>query len=128
MGYPYAGLLATSPQTTTGTITALAGIGDDSRFLQITAPIQPGNSGGPLFDSSGHVVGTIVSTLNALAVAKVTGSIPQNVNFAIKSGIVREFLDSKNIAYETATSSESKSPADVSELGAKSLVMIECTK
>ena len=57
IGYPYAGLLSSTPQVTTGTVTALAGIEDDSRFLQITAPVQPGNSGGPLFDLSGNVVG-----------------------------------------------------------------------
>ena len=128
LGYPYAGLLTSTSQTTTGTVTALAGIGDDSRYLQISAPIQPGNSGGPILDGSGHVVGTAVATLDALSVAKATGSIPQNVNFAIKSSIVREFLDSKGIHYETAVSNNSLSAADVSEIGVKSLVRIECVK
>ena len=128
LGYPYAGLLSTTPQTTTGTVTALAGIEDDSRFLQISAPIQPGNSGGPLFDLSGNVVGTVVSTLNPLVMAKVTGSLPQNINFAIKGGIVKEFLDGKGIAYQMAASTAKLEPADVGELGAKSVVMIECIK
>jgi S1-C subfamily serine protease len=113
---------------TTGTVTALAGIGDDSRFLQITAPIQPGNSGGPLFDISGNVVGTVVSTLDPMIVAKVTGSLPQNVNFAIKAGIVRGFLDAKGITYQTANSATRMDPADVSATGAKSVVMVECTR
>lgn len=128
MGYPYAGLLSTAPQVTTGSVTALAGIGDDSRFLQITAAIQPGNSGGPLFDLSGNVVGTVVSTLDPLIMAKLTGSVPQNVNFAIKSGTVREFLDAKGIGYQTASSTTRMDPADVSEAGAKSVVMVECTR
>jgi S1-C subfamily serine protease len=128
MGYPYAGLLAITPQTTTGTVMALAGVGDDSRMLQVTAPIQPGNSGGLLFDLKGNVVGTIVATLNALAMAKATGSIPQNVNFATKSGIVRDFLDSKGLNYQTSASTVTMEPADVAEAGAKSVVMVECTK
>jgi len=128
MGYPYAGILATSPQVTIGSVTALAGIGDDSRYLQISAPIQPGNSGGPLFDLSGNVVGTNTLTMNALAIAEITGSIPQNVNFSIKSGVVREFLDSKGLSYQTAGSTAKLDPADVGEIGTKSVVMIECTR
>jgi S1-C subfamily serine protease len=128
MGYPYAGLLATAPQVTTGTVTALAGIGDDTRLLQITAAVQPGNSGGPLFDLSGNVVGTVVSTLDSLVVAKATGSIPQNVNFAIKAGVVRDFLDAKGVAYLSANSTAKMEPADVGQAGAKSVVMVECSR
>jgi S1-C subfamily serine protease len=128
IGYPYYGMLTTSPQTTTGTVTALAGIGDDSGQLQISAPIQPGNSGGPLFDMSGNVVGTIVSTMNVLAVARMTGTIPQNVNFAIKQSVILGFLNSKGISYALADSSRQLSAADVSELGVKSTVMVVCEK
>ncbi|MGH6935366.1 MAG: tetratricopeptide repeat-containing serine protease family protein, partial [Methylocella sp.] len=58
-GYPLPGLLASSGNLPTGNITALSGIGDDSRFLQISAPVQPGNSGGPLLDGGGNVVGIV---------------------------------------------------------------------
>lgn len=128
MGYPYAGLLSSAPQTTTGSITSLSGIGDDTSIFQISAPVQPGNSGGPLFDLSGNVVGTVVSTLNPMLIAKVTGSIPQNINFAIKEEVVREFLDSNNIKYTLSNSSRTLDPADVSESGARSVAMVECAK
>jgi uncharacterized protein len=128
IGYPYAGLLATTPEVTTGTVTALAGIDDDSRYLQITAPIQPGNSGGPLFDLAGNVVGTVVSTLDPMVMASATGSLPQNVNFATKSAVVREFLDSKGISYRAAASTTKLEPADVGESGSRSVVMVECFK
>ena len=128
IGYPYAGLLATTPEVTTGTVTALAGLGDDSRYLQITAPIQPGNSGGPLFDLAGNVVATVVSTLDPLIRAKLTGSLPQNVNFATKSEIVREFLDTKGIDYQAAASTTKLDPADIGEAGSRSVVMVECFK
>ena len=57
-GYPLAGLLATSGNFTVGNVSALAGDRNDIRLLQISAPIQSGNSGGPLLDSSARVVGT----------------------------------------------------------------------
>ena len=75
-----------------------------SRYLQISAPVQPGNSGGPLLDASGHLVGIVTAKLNAAWAARLTGDIPQNVNFALKAEVARTFLDSKGIAYRTARS------------------------
>jgi len=83
VGFPLHGVLASEANISTGTVSALAGLGNDTRFLQMTAPVQPGNSGGPVFDQSGQIVGVVVSKLDALKVAKVTGDIPQNINFAI---------------------------------------------
>jgi S1-C subfamily serine protease len=57
LGYPLSGLLATSANLSVGNVSALAGLGDDSRYLQISAPVQPGNSGGPLLDARGHLAG-----------------------------------------------------------------------
>ena len=126
VGFPYAGLLSTTSQVTTGTVTSLAGIADDTRYLQISAPIQPGNSGGPLLDAGGTVTGVIVATLNALTVAKATGSVPQNINFAIKSSTVRAFLDANSIDYVSVVPEAKLEPADVGERGAKSAVIVEC--
>jgi hypothetical protein len=128
LGFPYAGLLATSPQVTTGSVSALAGIGDDSRYLQLTAPIQPGNSGGPLLDLSGNVVGIVSARINDLAVVEATGTLPQNINFAIKSTTVREFLDAHRIDYSVGPSETKLDPADVGEKATKSTVMVECYK
>lgn len=102
VGFPLHGVLASGVNITTGTVSALAGLGDDTRFLQISAPIQPGNSGGPLLDLSGNVVGVVVSKLDAIRVAKAIGDIPQNVNFAISGAVARGFLDAKGVQYETA--------------------------
>jgi S1-C subfamily serine protease len=126
LGFPYAGLLATSPQVTTGSVSALAGIHDDSRMLQLTAPIQPGNSGGPLLDLSGNVVGIVSARLNELAVAEATGTLPQNINFAIKSTSIRDFLDAHRIDYSVAESDAKLDSADVGEKAMKSTVMIQC--
>ena len=81
------GLLATSANLTVGNVSALTGLGDDSRYLQISAPVQPGNSGGPLLDASGHVAGIVTGKLDAVLAARFFGDIPQNVNFALKADV-----------------------------------------
>jgi uncharacterized protein YkwD len=126
LGYPLSGLLATTANLTVGNVSALAGLGDDSRYLQISAPVQPGNSGGPLLDASAHLVGIVTSKLNAAGVALVTGDIPQNVNFALKAEVARTFLESKGIAYQTVRSDQQLSPADVGDMARPFTVYIEC--
>ena len=67
LGYPLFGLLASTANLSVGNVSALAGLGDDSRYLQISAPVQPGNSGGPLLDASGnsYLIGIVTSKLDA---------------------------------------------------------------
>jgi S1-C subfamily serine protease len=85
IGYPLEGVLGAGPKYTEGSISGLTGLMDDVRHLQISAPVQPGNSGGPLIDESGDVIGIIVSMLNPTFQYQLTSSLPQNVNFAIKA-------------------------------------------
>lgn len=99
-GYPLQGLLSTSLNMTIGNISALAGLDDDARSFQFTAPIQPGNSGGPLVDVSGNVVGVVTSKLSPLWAAKNVGDLPQNVNFALKASVIRDFLESRGVDYQ----------------------------
>jgi serine protease Do len=86
-GFPYSGVLSSSGNFTLGHVTSLTGVKDDTRFLQMSAPIQPGNSGGAVLDMSGSVIGVAVARLDAIA-----NSIPQNVNFAIQTPTVVNFL------------------------------------
>jgi S1-C subfamily serine protease len=88
--------------------------------------VQPGNSGGPLLDLSGNVVGIIVGKLDAIKVAQATGDIPQNVNFAISALSARAFLDSQAVPYETASSEVQHSAADVAAMARQYTVRIEC--
>lgn len=84
VGFPNPELQGASAKYTDGAISSLSGILDDIRTMQITVPIQGGNSGGPLVDAAGNALGLVVAQLNAATVFEYTGTIPQNVNFAIK--------------------------------------------
>jgi uncharacterized protein len=84
IGYPNPDIQGDAAKYTDGAVSALSGFQDDVRTMQITAPIQGGNSGGALVDAAGNVVGLVVSQLNAITVFEYNGSIPQNVNFAVK--------------------------------------------
>ncbi|HEU5283452.1 MAG TPA: serine protease, partial [Burkholderiales bacterium] len=99
-GFPLTGSLSREGNLTTGNVSALAGLRDDARYLQITAPVQPGNSGGPLLDEGANVVGVIAAKLDAVAIAKRTGDIPQNVNFAVNGQSLERFLQDARIGYE----------------------------
>lgn len=94
LGFPRTSIQGVEPKLTDGIISSLSGMGDEPRTFQITNPIQPGNSGGPLLTDDGRVVGVVVSTLNAVRVLEVTGSLPQNVNYAVKSNYLLELVAS----------------------------------
>ncbi len=83
-GFPNPEMQGTSLKLTRGVISGMLGLQDDVHHYQIDASIQPGNSGGPLLNSRSAVVGVVDSSIKIIAVAKATGSLPQNVNYAIK--------------------------------------------
>lgn len=85
IGYPRPDIQGLAQKATFGRVNALSGIADDVRYLQIDTPVQPGNSGGPLIDSQGHVIGIVEAVLNPEQSIRTTGTIPQNVNYAVKS-------------------------------------------
>jgi len=100
-GFPLTGLLSDSGNFTNGVVSGLRGLRDSANEFQITTPVQPGNSGGAVIDASGNVIGVVVSKLNATEVARSTGDIPQNVNFAVSLLTVADFLARNRIAVQT---------------------------
>jgi uncharacterized protein (DUF2147 family) len=128
VGFPLPGLLSPDPIVTTGIISALSGLRNDRRTIQTTAPVQPGNSGGPLLGENGSVVGVVVGKLNAMKMAQVIGDIPQNVNFAISLGTLQSFLNSNGASYLLDDSKATKSPSDIAAEASLYTARIECLR
>jgi hypothetical protein len=97
-GFPYYSIAGTSLNLTSGNVSALAGVDDDRRFFSFTAPVQPGNSGGPLIDARGAVLGLVVARLSEDYIVEATGSLPQNVNYALREGELAAFLRRSGVA------------------------------
>ena len=98
MGFPLVEVLGVSPRLNKGLISATVGMNDDTNYIQISAQVQPGNSGGPLLNERSEVIGVVAATLNPMKVLEHTGGeLPQNVNFAIKLGSIHAFLAASKI-------------------------------
>jgi S1-C subfamily serine protease len=93
IGYPLQSILGSNPKFSEGAVASRTGFQDDPRSLQISAEIEPGSSGGPLFNSEGDIVGIVVATLDAVKLYAVAGAFPQNVNWAIKSDYLLSLID-----------------------------------
>lgn len=83
-----------APKLAKGEIASLAGAQDDARHFQISAPIQSGNSGGALVDERGNVIGVVVAKLSQQAALATSGTLAENVNYAVKSSYLMSFLES----------------------------------
>ncbi|MBA5639513.1 SEL1-like repeat protein [Duganella sp. LX20W] len=131
LGYPLAGLLAAGASVSTGTLTALGGLNNDTSQFQMSVPTQPGNSGGPVLDSHGQLVGVVVAQINAIRVGQATGNIPQNINFAINTATLSSFLDASNVDYGTSQLQQDPkakhlNAADIGSMARRSTVKVEC--
>jgi S1-C subfamily serine protease len=126
IGFPLHGLLSDEINVTTGVVSALRGIGSDPRVIQVSSPVLPGNSGGPLLDAQGLVVGLVASKLNAASVFQSTGDIPQNVAFAVRGSFLREFLIQADIKSEASTMTRRNSTADIAQAARRSMVRVSC--
>ena len=134
VGFPYADSLSTEQKITQGIVNSLAGWRDDTATMQISAEIQPGNSGGPLFDRSGHVVGVVVARKGAelSEMADDQGEpdiyfdVPQNVNFAIKGSVAMQFLDTNRIEYVSSRSDVKLDIPDIADLARAFTTLVVC--
>ncbi len=125
-GFPLAGSLTSGGNFTSGLVSGLRGLRDAAGEIQITAPVQPGNSGGPVLDASGLVIGVVQAKLDALRSAITTGDIPQNVNFAISLDVLAGFLAKNKVAFRDAVSSSPVDTARLAELAQSFTYRVEC--
>ncbi len=105
-GYPFGNEISSSIKVTKGIISSLTGIGNNFSNIQIDAALQVGNSGGPILDESGNVVGVAVSKLDAKYMYDNFGTIPENTNFGIKANVVRSVLDSNGVSSPSPSTDE----------------------
>ena len=128
-GYPLTGLLSSTGNLTTGLISSLTGAGDDVSKLQISAPVQSGNSGGAVVDQSGRIVGVVVAKANIQTRGtedKPDVEVIQNVNFAIKAGMAQFFLDANQVNYTVEPPGEDLKTPDVAEIARKFTAQVIC--
>ena len=125
-GFPLPLILTETLQVSDGLVSALAGPKNDSRFFGITAPIQQGNSGSPILNERGEVIGIAVTKLNALLVGLATGDIPQNVNFGLKTNVILLLLDTHGVSYETPSSTRNLSVSQIASYARDFTLRIEC--
>lgn len=92
LGYPLSGMLGSDVTVSQGIINSVVGIKDDPTHIQISVPIQPGNSGSPLFNEQGQIVGIVTSMLSNRLLLQTQGVVPQNVNFAVKAAYLKTLL------------------------------------
>ena len=98
-GFPFGQSIGSSIKVTKGIISSLSGFANSNQ-IQIDAAIQPGNSGGPIYNDYGNVLGVAVAKLGIKKIIKDFGVIPENINFGIKASVVKRFLEINNIPLE----------------------------
>jgi hypothetical protein len=125
-GYPYGEIYSDTIKVTKGIVSANKGIGDDTGQFQMDAAVQPGNSGGPIYDENGNIVGVVVAQLNKLKFVKAIGSLPENVNFGIKASTVRQFLTSSGLPTKWSQRTHSMSTKELAKIAKNQTVMVVC--
>lgn len=116
LGFPNTAVQGVEPKYTDGVISSLTGLRDEPNNYQISVAIQPGNSGGPLISSLGNVVGIVASKLSAEAMRKRGSSIPENVNYAVKSNYLVELISTLPNVRTGMLAVRSKPVGDASDL------------
>ena len=129
-GYPLQDILG-GFNITRGSVSSLSGIDGDKKVIQITAPVQPGNSGGPVVNSDGDIVGVVVSKLDSTYMLENVGDVPQNINFAVRGDMAKYFLVSNghSITERGDIPGRERTPQSPEELGTllgDATVLVEC--
>lgn len=125
-GYPLGTYLGEGAKVSTGNVSGITGVANDVTYLQMSAPIQPGNSGGPLLDQGGNAIGMVAARLNAAKVALATGTVPRDVNFALRSLLLTTFLDVNEIQYKLGARTSALDTADIAENASYFTVRVNC--
>jgi serine protease Do len=99
LGFPYLGRFGQGLTVTGGNVSALPGGRFGDSQIMISAPVQPGNSGGPLLNGDGEVIGVVVARIDDIIVLEETGTLPQNMNFAVTNQELNDFLARAQVTF-----------------------------
>tara|TARA_B100000579_G_scaffold31622_1_gene22154 strand:+ start:242 stop:1846 length:1605 start_codon:yes stop_codon:yes gene_type:complete len=114
---------------TSGAVSALVGFEKNITQFQFTAPIQPGNSGGPILNTWGSLIGVTFARIDDLAILEATNTLPQNINYGIKLDVIRDILTEYDISFDQGRAYWLKpSQEDVAQLAKDSTILINCFK
>ncbi|MFZ1084882.1 MAG: serine protease [Terracidiphilus sp.] len=127
VGYPLTGFLSAEPKATFGQINSVAGAGNDYTLLQISAPIQAGNSGSPVLDAAGNVIAIVVSEAASLSQLLKNGTVPQNVNFAIRGELAQIFMQAHGVSFKVGDHKRELRTDQIADAGQRSTVFIVCS-
>ncbi|HEV8552721.1 MAG TPA: tetratricopeptide repeat-containing serine protease family protein [Casimicrobiaceae bacterium] len=129
-GFPLNAVLSSGGNLTPGVVSALTGLGNNTNQIQITAPIQPGSSGSPVLNKKGEVVAVVSMKLSDSAMAKATGQLGQNVNFAVNGQTLKSFLDTHKVTFRSGAGffSWDKSTADLADEARDWTLLVQCWK
>ncbi len=125
-GFPYGDVVSKSIKVTKGIISSTRGYKDDTGQFQIDAAVQPGNSGGPIYDRYGNIIGVVVAQLDKLKVAKSMGSLPENINFGIKASTVKQFLNTAGLISNWSKKSKPLTTEKLFEIALQQTVIVVC--
>jgi S1-C subfamily serine protease len=125
-GYPFGDALSSSLKVTTGVVSSTLGLFNNVAQFQMDAAIQPGNSGGPIYDDRGNIVGVVVSRLNKISMLKASGTLPENTNFGIKSSSVLKFVRAAGIEAASSARDKELSSTLISKRAQDETVMLTC--
>ncbi|UZP67911.1 serine protease [Desulfovibrio mangrovi] len=116
LGFPHASILGKEIKITDGIVSAQTGYGGEAEKYQITAPIHPGNSGGPVLDDCGNVMGIVSTGMNK--------AVMENTAFVVKYQFLKAFMQSHNVEFTEAESSRPLSAVEAFEKYSKSVMLI----
>jgi len=125
-GYPFGDIFSDTIKVTFGNVSATKGWGDDSGQFQMDAAVQSGNSGGPVYDENGSIVGVVVAQADRRTAEKTLGVLPENMNFGIKASTLRQFLTSNSLPTKWSERSKRMSSIDIAKIAKNQTVMVVC--
>ena len=101
-------------------------MGDDSGQFQIDAAVQPGSSGGPIYDEYGNIVGVVVSKFNKIKFTEATETVAENINFGIKASTVKQFLNASCLPTKWPEHSHPLPTKELAKIAESQTVMVVC--